>query len=580
MKLTRREVIKLGLVGSSSLLLPLGYQKQALAQESSSQVSNEFKETLPIPPVLAPVCSTQTGIDGKPTDYYEIEIKKTQQTIGGKPVEIWGYNGITPGPLIRHKVGDLQNEEGLGLRYSVVRFINKLGNEANGEPIKTVVHLHGMASKPEYDGYAEDYIPPDYYKDYIYPNDRAATIWYHDHALHKTLDNVKKGLLGMYIVEDQWERDKLPLLTDGEFDVPLILQTNPDPRGREETLVNGALTPHMDVKRHKYRFRVLNAAPQSIFKLTVVPTSNEANNLTLKVIATDSGLRENPVDVKDLEMGVGERYEFVIDFNEIFQSAVTQVYLKLEDLAFGFTENVLRFNINPDPVADDSVVPNVLRSVRRFENCPKESSAALPSECPAEVTLKFAQSQSQTQNCKPELGGDRKWLINDKGWPEKVACAPAFDRANPTCVNWTLRNESQEIHPVHIHLSDLQIVKRTDRTGQQIPLKPYENNAWKDVFVIKPGETATVAGVFGPQQGIYMMHCHNLKHEDCDMMVTFQVGEDNRDPSAIAPAKPVSEMEPLCPPQPGTQPFALPQQPAYDSDAIIRYNREVYGSDR
>lgn len=576
MKLTRREIIKLGFVGSSSLLLPLGYQRQALAQESCPptpvpETWQKFQDCLTIPPLLKPVCSTQNGICGMPTDYYEIEIKKCQQIIGGNRVDIWGYNGITPGPLIRHKVGDLRKEEKVW--YSVVRFINKVDDN-------TVVHLHGMASKPEYDGYAEDYIQPDYYKDYIYPNDRPATIWYHDHTLHKTLENVKKGLLGMYIVEDQFERDNLPLLTDGEFDVPLILQLNPG--GGGHTLVNGALQPHMDVKRHKYRFRVLNAAPQSIFKLTAVPVDNEDNKLTMKVIGTDSGLRDKPAPVQELEMGVGERYEFVIDFNEIFQSGVKQAYLKVD---VGRNKEILRFDIKPDAVQDDSVVPDRLRPVKRFENCPKVSMAALPDECPTELTLTF--NQSGTVTCLDD--GTGKWLIKDKGWPTKVACAPAFDPDNPKCVYWTLRNEGEQadgIHPVHIHLSDLQIVKRTDKDGQPIVLKDYEKDAWKDVFVIKPGETATVAGVFGPHQGRYMIHCHNLKHEDCDMMATLQVGDDNTDPSTIAPAQPISQMKPHCPPQPfcppqrGVQPSVLPQQPAYDSDAVIRYNREVYGPDR
>ena len=56
----------------------------------------------------------------------------------------------------------------------MVRFINRLGTfEENGKeiPINTTVHLHGMASLPQYDGYAEDLICPGYFKDYFYPND-------------------------------------------------------------------------------------------------------------------------------------------------------------------------------------------------------------------------------------------------------------------------------------------------------------------------------------------------------------------------------------------------------------------------
>ena len=141
---------------------------------------------------------------------------------------------------------------------------------------------------------------------------------------------------------------------------------------------------------------------------------------------------------------------------------------------------------------------------------------------------------------------------------------------------------------MHVHLIDMQLIKRFRKEGDtyvEVPLeeKPYEVNCWKDVFVIKEGEIAQISGKFAKHHaGIYMMHCHNLKHEDCEMMVTFQVGTDDRDPSTIDPAKPVSQMEPLCPTQRGILP-SLPQRidvDAYDSEAIIEYNREVYGPNR
>ena len=49
-----------------------------------------------------------------------------------------------------------------------------------------------------------------------------------------------------------------------------------------------------------------------------------------------------------------------------------------------------------------------------------------------------------------------------------------------------------------------------------------------------------------------MVHCHNLVHEDHDMMVQFNVGEtfsdrrdDPNDPILAAQARPISEMKPL-----------------------------------
>ena len=52
------------------------------------------------------------------------------------------------------------------------------------------------------------------------------------------------------------------------------------------------------------------------------------------------------------------------------------------------------------------------------------------------------------------------------------------------------------------------------------------------------GETVRVVAKFGPHEGKYMIHCHNLVHEDHDMMGQFTVGEGGYDPITTAPAQP------------------------------------------
>ena len=46
---------------------------------------------------------------------------------------------------------------------------------------------------------------------------------------------------------------------------------------------------------------------------------------------------------------------------------------------------------------------------------------------------------------------------------------------------------------------------------------------WKDTFNLPPLATAKVIGQFTDFTGIYMMHCHNLEHEDYAMMMNFEV---------------------------------------------------------
>jgi hypothetical protein len=75
----------------------------------------------------------------------------------------------------------------------------------------------------------------------------------------------------------------------------------------------------------------------------------------------------------------------------------------------------------------------------------------------------------------------------------------------------------QPIHPVHIHLVDFQIL---DRDGA--PPAPYETG-WKDPVVVHPNETVRVIARFEGCRGRYLLHCHNLEHEDRAMMARFDV---------------------------------------------------------
>lgn len=163
--------------------------------------AHKFQSLLRIPSLLRPTQSDET------TDYYEIEQRQASlEILPGRQTTIWGYQGMFPGPTIKTRQS----------RRTVIRHTNKLD-------VPTVVHLHGGATPSDSDGFPTDLILPGRQKTYSYPNDRAATLWYHDHAMDHTGLNIFMGLAGMYIVEGQEER-QLPL-PRGEYDVPLVFRT-------------------------------------------------------------------------------------------------------------------------------------------------------------------------------------------------------------------------------------------------------------------------------------------------------------------------------------------------------------------
>src|SRR5207245_1074837 len=190
-----------------------------------------------------------------------------------------------------------------GLAF-IVRFVKDIPANhpvAIGEPI-TVIHRHGGFQFPEDDGYPLDTFCTGQSRDYFYPNEpddldpqnEHSTLWYHDHAIDITAQNVYRGLAGFFLNFDQvdsitGELDtnpgslKLPgrsvFSPEGnvlrrDFDIPMVFQDKLfDQNGflvynsfdhdgflGDKFLVNGLIQPCFRVARRKYRFRFLNGS--------------------------------------------------------------------------------------------------------------------------------------------------------------------------------------------------------------------------------------------------------------------------------------------------------------------------------
>jgi FtsP/CotA-like multicopper oxidase with cupredoxin domain len=136
-----------------------------------------------------------------------------------------------------------------------------------------------------------------------------------------------------------------------------------------------------------------------------------------------------------------------------------------------------------------------------------------------------------------------QWAINQLFWdPARMDAAPGQEDVEI----WRFDNHSGGwFHPIHVHLVDFKVL---DRNGQ--PPFPHEVGP-KDVVYVGEGEVVRVIAKFGPRRGKYMMHCHNVIHEDHDMMTNFEVGQGGPDPVTTAPPKPVSNpLPPLVKPTP------------------------------
>jgi len=120
------------------------------------------------------------------------------------------------------------------------------------------------------------------------------------------------------------------------------------------------------------------------------------------------------------------------------------------------------------------------------------------------------------------------WTINGETWD--TAKIAASDVGQNTWELWKFKSGGGWFHPVHIHLVDFFIVKREKETLgiiQPMVVRAYELLSPKDVFYLGPSEVIYVVARFGAHKGDYMFHCHNLIHEDNDMMRAMRMIDSN-----------------------------------------------------
>jgi spore coat protein A, manganese oxidase len=515
--------LKLGLMSGAALVLPLGAQGcSSVGQDltgrllrSEARLPEAFRVPLPVPPVLRPMRSDAQA------DYYEITQKAGKaEILPGLKTQVWGYDGIFPGPTIESRSG----------RRTVVRHRNEL-------PVPTVVHLHGGKTPPESDGYPTDLILPKahgrgssahaehssagehshFFKDYRYPNDqRAATLWYHDHRIDFTGPQVYKGLAGFYIIRDA-EENALPLPT-GDKEIPLMicdrsfaedgsfLYPSVDPTLRGEPgvtrdymlgvlgdviLVNRVPWPFMEVSNTRYRFRILNASNARRYELALDPEPREGASFVQ--VGSDGGLLGAPISHRTIPIAQAERFEVVIDFSGYPVGTTVTLANRLGD---GRTAEVMQFRVVRKE-KEESTVPERLSDTSEFD--------ALD-ETIAEVQRRFRFTPGGQRNGMP------LWTINGK--PFDPARMDARPRLGSTEI-WELT--AGPAHPVHLHLVHFKVLSRNN--GEPLPT----DAGWKDTVDLTAGERATVIARFDSYKGKYVFHCHNLEHEDMMMMANFEV---------------------------------------------------------
>ena len=275
----------------------------------------------------------------------------------------------------------------------------------------------------------------------------------------------------------------------------------------------------MKVKRRIYRFRFLVASISRSYRFQL----GDGDPVT--VVATDGGLMPRAQQVSQWRHSSAERYEVLIDFRKYRpgQRVVLRNLSNPNNRDFDNTDQVMAFDVTDAPFSKRDHTWNQLPDTLVNSH----------------VMGLTAADATRTRQLRVQRTNGM-WTINGRTWEDVIASNFELLVANPKLNSteiWEIHNDSGGwFHPLHIHLIDFKVLSRNGRAPFDYERGP------KDVVYVGENETLRLIMKFGPHRGRYMVHCHNLVHEDSDMMQQFAVGwqpgqRDPNHPINSAPAR-------------------------------------------
>ena len=341
-------------------------------------------------------------------------------------------------------------------------------------------------------------------------------------------------------------------------------------------IVNGKAWPYLSVAPRRYRFRILEGCNARFLNMWLADAANGGTaGPEITVIGGEGGLLATPVAIdpaagKTLFMAPGQRYDVIIDFTGMKGKTFTLMnnanapYPTGDPIIPGLTDRIMQFVVNGDMVSAVSsgsgtdksakVSPSFnLRPVNPLVKLTNFKGALAPMVVP-DVKRQLLLNEVATD------GGPAAVLINNSffdvalalpGAPLKFGGPTEIPREGTTEL-WQIINTSVDAHPIHIHLTQWQLVSRqklntraymadysaawTPRglgefpvglgypggagspfpydtlrngflggnpdvtpslMGEVIPANP-EENGWKDNVIVLPGQVTTFITRFAP----------------------------------------------------------------------------------
>lgn len=487
-----------------------------------------------------------------PKKFYEMSLLEAEVKLHPDygPTTLWGFDGRYPGPVIQAKYG-----EPVMLRLH--NHLPSVRQEPDFGIAEAAIHLHNAHTPTESDGFPNDYvnsvndpnkINPQGFKDHHYlnayagfvaagnsvgdPREALGSLWYHDHHIDFTAQNVYKGMAGPYLLYDDQDTGNETTglrLPSGAYDVPIMFNDflldadcqlvfdlfNLDGILGDSFTANGAIQPFFYVDKRRYRLRLYNPGPSRWWEFALY---DGKSLLPFWQISTDGNLLPQAVQVTSVRLPEAARVDIIVDFSKY---AASRLYLvnRMEQVnGRGPTGKLLnpgtpivQFNVGAaapdysrDP-ADPKLGPYKLREL------PDPDFNALLARAAKARTRVFRFER-----------GNGAWQVNGRYFDEHVVNA---DPAQESEEVWVFQNGGGGwAHPIHAHFEECRVLSHNGIAVQPNTSVngsiPYSRS---DVVPLSISEEYQMFFRFRDMKGRYVMHCHNVVHEDHAMMVRFDV---------------------------------------------------------
>lgn len=390
-----------------------------------------------------------------------------------------GFNGSTPGPVLRARQGDVFD----------IRFLNQIDDGS-------AVHWHGLRIRNAMDGVpgmTQDVVEKGGDFEYRFRAPDAGTFWYHSH--NRSWEQVAKGLYGPLIVEeptppdvdqdlvvmiDDWRMTESGALADGFENMH-----DQAHQGRLGNFARALVEPNASIRLgDRLRLRLINVATDRIFPV-------ELEGIEGKVVALDGMPLVSPQELSDLVLAPAQRADIIVD---VVSTNSVGIFFPTREAPYLLGEIKVEGK-------------NSTRQPTDIPTLPRNKAARPDMGDAISLTLTMEGGAMSRRMMQGMMGGEI-WALNGQSGLKDT---PFHSFENGQTARIRLVNETRFAHGIHLHGHHFFEVGSDDSLG-----------AFRDTTLVEPGETRDIVCVFD-NPGKWLLHCHMLGHQAAGMKTWVEV---------------------------------------------------------